>query len=75
MLVPPSLNSKDRKEHDLNDLRVYYMICEDIGIADDDDIQKSFFHLMRWAGNFKFLEEFTIFKAHIDKRKKERQHK
>lgn len=72
MIVPPQLNTRERKNHDLNDLRVYYMICEDLGIAEKEDIQKSFFHLMRWAGNYKFLEEFQIFKNYIDKLKKDK---
>lgn len=71
MLVPPTLNTKDRKDHDLNNLRIYYMLCEDIGIIDDENVQKSFHCLMGWAGNFKFVEEFTIFINHIDKRKEE----
>lgn len=71
MLVPPGLNTQDRKEHDLNNLRVYYMICEEIGIADDENVQKSFQCLMGWAGNFKFIEEFTIFRKYIDKKRSE----
>lgn len=71
MLVPPQLNTKDRKEHDLNTLRVYYMVCEDLGIAESESVQKSFQCLMGWAGSFKFVEEFTIFKGHIDKIKRE----
>lgn len=72
MIVPPQLNTRERRNHDLNDLRIYYMICEDLGIAEKDDIQKSFFYLMRWAGNYKFLEEFQIFKKYIDKLRLER---
>lgn len=71
MLLPPRLNTKNRKEYDLNDLRIYYMICEDLGIADDENIQKSFQCLMNWAGDYKFIEEFTILKSHIDRKKKE----
>ncbi|KAI5178354.1 hypothetical protein PAEPH01_2538 [Pancytospora epiphaga] len=71
MLLPPQLDTESRKEYDLNDLRIYYMICEDLGIADDDNIQKSFQCLMGWAGKHKFMEEFSILKAHIDKKKQE----
>lgn len=71
MLIPPELDTKDRKIHDLNDLRIYYMICEDIGIANDENIQASFKCLINWAGHFKFIEEFTIFRKHIDRRRKE----
>lgn len=72
MLIPPTVNTKDRKNHDLNDLRIYYMVCEELGIIDKEDIQKSFYHLMKWAGNYKFLEEFSIFKRYIDKIKKDK---
>lgn len=72
MIIPPQLNTRERKTHDLNDLRIYYMICEDLGIAEKEDIQRSFFHLMRWAGNYKFLEEFQIFKNYIDKLKSDK---
>lgn len=75
MLIPPSLNTKDRREHDLNVLRTYYMVCEDIGICEEEDIQKSFHFLMGWAGNYKFFEEFMIFKKYIDKRKEENKSK
>ncbi|KAI4291885.1 hypothetical protein PAPHI01_1159 [Pancytospora philotis] len=71
MLVPPALDTKDREAHDLNDLRVYYMLCEELGIANDEEVQKSFKCLINWAGKFKFVEEFTIFKQHVDRRKKE----
>lgn len=72
MIVPSELGTKERKNNDLNDLRIYYMICEDLGIVENEDIQKSFFHLMKWAGNYKFLEEFQIFRNYIDKLKKDR---
>lgn len=71
MLVPPQLDTKERKEHDMNILRIYYMICEDIGMAKDGNVQKSFQCLMNWAGSFKFVEEFTIFREHIDRLKRE----
>ena len=66
-VVPPSLDGKDPKENDLNDLREYYMICEDMGVADYENIQLSFFNLMKWAGHYKFLEEFIIFRKYVDK--------
>lgn len=66
MLVPPQLGTKERREHDLNLLRIYYMICEDMGLSDNENVQKSFQCLMSWAGTFKFVEEFTIFKEHVD---------
>lgn len=72
MIVPSELGTKERKNNDLNDLRIYYMICEDLGIVENEDIQKSFFHLMKWAGNYKFLEEFQIFRNYIDKLKKDK---
>lgn len=72
MIIPPQLDTTERKHFDLNDLRVYYMICEDMGIAEEDNIQKSFYHLMKWAGNHKFLHEFRIFKMYIDTMRKEK---
>ncbi|KAI5149184.1 hypothetical protein ENBRE01_0745 [Enteropsectra breve] len=72
MIVPPTLESKERREHDLNNLRIYYMICEDIGIDQEETIQRSFQYLMQWAGKYKFLEEFAIFKDYVDKKKEEK---
>ncbi len=72
MILPPPLNTKERKNHDLNDLRVYYMMCEEMGISEKEDVQQSFYHLMRWAGNYKFLEEFQIFKRYVDRIKKDK---
>lgn len=71
MILPPPLNTKDRKKHDLNDLRVFYIVCEHLGISEKEDVQKSFFYLMKWAGDYKFLEEFQIFKKYIDRIKNE----
>lgn len=69
MIIPPEINTKERKSHDLNDLRIYYMICEDIGIAETEDIQKSFYHLMKFAGQHKFLQDFILLKNYVDKLK------
>jgi len=71
MILPPTINSQDRKEHDLNDLRVYYLVCEELGIENDDSIQQSFHYLMQWAGNSKFLDEFLVFIRYIEKKKED----
>lgn len=71
MILPPALNTDDRRVHDLNSLRVYYIICEEMGITEEESIQKSFAFLMEWAGEYKFLEEFVIFEEYVNKRKKE----
>lgn len=71
MLLPPALGSPERRKHDLNNLRIYYMLCEEIGIAGEENVQKSFACLMRWAGDYKFMEEFGVFQEYIDKRKQE----
>jgi hypothetical protein len=70
MFLPPELNTKERRDFDLNDLRVYYLICEDLGIADEEHIQKSFYYLMKWAGKEKFSKETTILKEYIMKVRK-----
>lgn len=65
MFLPPKPNTKERREFDLNDLRVYYLICEDLGIADEESIQKSFYYLMKWAGQDKFNKETAILRKYI----------
>ena len=78
MLIPPELGTKERKEHDISILRMFYVVCESHNISDDDDIQKSFFHLVKWAGKGNFLEEFLLFEVFVQKyieKKKENQQK
>lgn len=75
MFLPPESNTKERKEFDLGDLRVYYLICEEIGIADEEHIQKSFYYLMKWAGQEKFSRETAILRSYITKVKKEKKTK
>ena len=67
MLVPPQLGTQERRNHDLDLLRIYYLICEDIELVDHENVKKSFQYLMGWAGSFKFNEEFVVFKTHIDR--------
>jgi hypothetical protein len=70
MFLPPELNTKERRAFDMGDLRVYYLVCEDLGIADEEHIQKSFYYLMKWAGKDKFSKETAILKEYITKVKK-----
>ncbi|OQS55701.1 hypothetical protein EHP00_467 [Ecytonucleospora hepatopenaei] len=67
MLVPPQLGSKERKEHDINILRMFFVVCENHNISEDEDIQKSFFHLVKWAGKSNFLEEYLMFESFVQK--------
>lgn len=71
MIVPPKVNTKERKRHDLNDLRLYFMMCEELNISNKEDIQESFGCLIKLTGNYKFMEEFIIFKEYVEKKKKE----
>lgn len=67
MLIPPQVGTKDRKEHDINMLRMFYIVCETNNISNDEDIQKSFFHLVKWAGKSNFLDEFMLFEMYVEK--------
>lgn len=67
MLIPPQLGTKERKEHDINMLRMFYVVCENYNISEDEDIQKSFFHLVSWAGKSNFLDEFQVFELFVNK--------
>lgn len=70
MFLPPEPNTRERRAFDIDDLRVYYLICEDLEIADEEHIQKSFYYLMKWAGQDKFNRETAILKSYIMKVKK-----
>lgn len=71
MFLPPKPNTKERKKFDISDLRVYYLICEDLGIVYEEHIQKSFYYLIKWAGQDKFSRETAILKDYIMKIRKE----
>ncbi|KAG5859371.1 hypothetical protein KMI_07g12140 [Encephalitozoon hellem] len=72
MFLPPDTNTKERRRFDLDDLRVYYLICEELGIAEEEHIQKSFYYLMKWAGQDKFSGEVGLLRNYIMRIKKER---
>lgn len=72
MFLPPDPNTPARRDFDLGDLRVYYLICEELGIADEEHIQKSFFYLMKWAGQDKFGREAALLKEYILKIRRDR---
>lgn len=69
MLLPPALSTQERRSYDLDDLRVFYILCEELGIVNEEKIQKAFSLLMEWAGEYKFIEEFMILKEYVEKRK------
>ena len=73
MFLPPEANTKERRRFDLDDLRVYYLICEELGIADEEHIQKSFYYLMKWAGQDKFNSEVGLLRSYIMKVRKDRE--
>ncbi|CCI73917.1 ECU03_1115 [Encephalitozoon cuniculi GB-M1] len=73
MFLPPDANTKERRRFDLDDLRVYYLICEELGISEEEHIQKSFYYLMKWAGQDKFGGEVGLLRSYILRIRKERQ--
>ena len=72
MIIPPPLNTKEREKHDISGLRVLYLVCEDIGIAQQENIQKAFLLLRKLVGTGKFVSEFTILQSFIENKKKEK---
>jgi len=74
MFLPPEPNTKERKKFDLESLRVYYLICEDLGIAEEECIKKSFYHLMAWAGQDKFNGEVRLLRDYIMNVRNEKGH-
>ena len=67
MFIPPLLGTKERKDLDINILRMFYIVCEVHNISEDENIQKSFFQLVKWAGKSNFLEEFHLFESYVKK--------
>lgn len=46
---------------------MFFVVCENHNISEDEDIQKSFFHLVKWAGKSNFLEEYLMFESFVQK--------
>lgn len=69
MIIPPPLNTKERESHDISGLRVLYLLCEDMGIANEDYIQQAFLFLRRLVGKVNFMSEFNILQNYIEIKK------
>lgn len=69
MIIPPPLNTKEREGHDISGLRVLYLLCEDVGIAQEEHVQKAFLLLRKLVGSHKFVSEFRILQDYIETQK------
>lgn len=63
IFVPKDL--KKKREHDINLLRMFYLFCEEKEVAYDDDIQRSFHHLVKWTGKVEFVDVFIQFESFV----------
>ncbi|EOB14297.1 hypothetical protein NBO_31g0015 [Nosema bombycis CQ1] len=67
MYIPPNFYTEERKKSDLSILRMYYMVCEELGIAETEKMQKIFKFLMKYVGRPKFFEESKILERYLMK--------
>eukprot|EP00866_Antonospora_locustae_P001618 jgi/Antlo1/1618/1830 len=66
MIIPPPINTKERESHDISGLRVLYLLCEDIGIAQEEHVQRAFLLLRKLVGKDRFLKEFITLQDYIE---------
>ncbi len=59
------MDQTKKKEEDINLLRMLYLFCEQNNLSEEDNIQKSFFHLVKWAGRMEFKDEFLEFESYV----------
>lgn len=67
MYIPPRYYTAERKEADKAILRVYYTVCEDLGISETEKMQKIFKFMMKYLGKPKFFEESQILDRYLRK--------
>lgn len=61
MIIVPPLNTRERAESDLNDLKNTFIRCQDLGISKDIQIRKYVCKLKEAAGKEGFSEMFRDF--------------
>ncbi|ELQ74444.1 hypothetical protein THOM_2624 [Trachipleistophora hominis] len=71
MIIPPPLNTKERTEFDLNDLKSIFVRCQTLGISKDINIRKRICVLKECAGREEFMKEFLDLSLFVEEKRKE----
>ena len=69
MIISPPMNTVERAEFDLRDLKKLFVRCQQLGISKDITIRTYVCVLKEAAGKEKFCEMFADFYALVEKRK------
>lgn len=75
MIIPPPLGTKAREEHDINNLRILYLISEELNIHQDGNVQRAFLLLKKLVGKHRFCREFVVLHMFLDGEKKKKKQK
>lgn len=67
MIIPPDFYTKERVEWDLYMLQVYYKMCEELNLT-NDNVKRTFMKLSKMAGNPIFMNEAILLSKYINKR-------
>lgn len=67
MIIPPDFYTKERVEWDLYMLKVYYKMCEELKLT-NDNVKRTFMKLSKIAGNPIFMNEVFLLSKYINKR-------
>lgn len=68
MIIVPPLNTVERAESDLSDLKKTFIRCQDLGISKDIEIRKYVCKLKEAAGKEAFCEMFYDFYILVERR-------
>lgn len=71
MIIPPPLNTKERIDFDLNDLKNIFVRCQALGISKDIKIRKCICALKECAGKEEFVRKFLDLSIFVEEKRKE----
>ncbi|WUR04775.1 uncharacterized protein VNE69_10125 [Vairimorpha necatrix] len=67
MLIPPDFYTQERVDSDLDILRLYYTLCDELNLT--EDLKETFLRLSKLVGKPVFLKEFVLLAKFINNKR------